>query len=46
MFHVSLIKPLHSGVDWQDVPSPILADSKVKYEVDLIVGHWISTAAR
>ena len=42
VFHVSLLKPFHSGSDGQDAPAPILVDGEVKYEVDSIVGHQIS----
>ena len=42
VFHVSLLKPFYSGGDGQDTPAPMLVDSKVEYEVDLIVGHWSS----
>ena len=36
------LSPSTSGGDGQDAPAPILVDSEVEYEVDLIVGHWIS----
>ena len=39
VFHVSLLKPFHSGGDGQDAPMPILVDGKVEYEVDSIVVH-------
>ena len=42
VFHVSLLKPFYSGGDGEDAPAPILVDGEVKYEVDLIVEHWIS----
>ena len=42
VFHVSLLKPFHSGDDGQDAPVPILNDGEVEYEVDLIVGHRVS----
>ena len=42
MFHVSLLKPFHSGGDGQDAPAPILVDGEVEYEVDSIMGHQIN----
>ena len=42
MFHVSLLKPFHSGDDGQDAPAPILVNGKVEYKVDSIVGYQIS----
>ena len=42
MFHVSLLKPFHSGGDGQDAPTPILVDGEVEYEVESIVGYQIS----
>ena len=46
VFHVSFLKPFHSGGDEQDAPAPILIDGEVEYEVDSIVGHHISRGLR
>ena len=42
VFHVSLLKPFHSGGDGQDVPAPILVDGEVEHKVYSILAHWIS----
>ena len=46
VFHVSLLKPFHSGGDGQDAPAPILVDGEVEYEVDSSERHHISSEAR
>ena len=33
VFHISLLKPFHSGGYGQDAPTPILVDDKVEYKV-------------
>ena len=46
MFHVSLLKPSHSGGDGQDALVPILVDGEVEYVVNSIVWHLISSVVR
>ena len=46
IFHVSLLKPFYNGCNGQNAPAPILVDSEVEYEVDLVVGHQISRGVR
>ena len=46
VFNVSFLESFHRGGDGQDAPAFILVDGEVKYEVDLIGGHWISRVVR
>ena len=46
VFHVSLLKPLHSGSDRKNAPVAILVDMEVEYKVDSIIGHQISRLVR